>query len=225
MDNTVGNKEVKYPSLTKVQKDLLIGSILGDACLEPLKTGARAEITHCRKQQEYLEWKFQHLKKIVLTAPKLIKFKDKRINKNRLEWRFRTISHPEIVRLRKIFYKKDRKIIPENIEKILKSPFSLAVWYMDDGKKRPDCRGAYLDTICFTKNEQKRLIRCLEKNFRIKSRLHWNGDGYHIYIPIESIERFRSLIEKYIIPSMKYKLPYTRNDSLPKRQRMKDKPS
>ena len=111
--------------------------------------------------------------------------------------------------------------VPKNIKKILTNPLSLAVWYMDDGKKRPDCRGAYLDTICFSKKEQERLIECLNDSFSIRNtRLHWNGDGYHIYIPYISIDRFRKLIEKFTIPSMMYKLPYTRNDSLPLRQRI-----
>jgi hypothetical protein len=195
MGNTVGNKEAYPPKLNSREREILIGMVLGDAFVEESKTGlARVEVNHSLKQKEYLYWKFRELKRWVRANPYKIEYEDKRSGN---------------------FYRGKRKIIPKDIEKILTSPLSLAVWYMDDGKKRPDCCGAYLDTIWCKKEEQRRLIKCLKNNFGVETRMHWNGDGYHLYIPASSIERFRSLIEKYIIPSMRYKLPYTRNDFLP----------
>jgi len=41
-----------------------------------------------------------------------------------------------------------------------------------------------------------------------------------VSMPYISIDRFKELIKNFVIPSLAYKLPYTRNDSLPKRQRM-----
>lgn len=222
MGNTVGSKLVCMPSkLSKKQRDILIGAILGDACIESCKKEDRIQINHSEKQKNYLFWKYQQLKEWTLSSPRRIAINDKRSGKTFWEWRFRTFSHPEFTQYKKIFYSGRKKIIPRNIKDLLQNPLSLAVWYMDDGKKRPDCRGAYLDTICFSKEEQKKLIDCLRDNFKIMdTRLHWNGDGYHIYIPYVSIDRFKALIENFIIPSMAYKLPYTRNDSLPKRRRM-----
>ena len=199
--------------LNRVERDILVGTILGDACIESCKKESRVQIAHSERQKEYVMWKYNHLKRWTLSPPKRMVVKDSRNQKVYYRWRFRTFSHPEFTYYRKIFYRNGRKIIPWNIEEILRSPLSLAVWYMDDGKKRPDCRGAYLDTICFSVEEQERLIKCLENNFRIKNaRLHWNGDGYHIYIPFSSTPMLISLIRKYVIPSMEYKLPLTRND-------------
>ena len=207
--------------LSKKQRDILIGTILGDACIESCKKEDRIQINHSDKQKEYVFWKYQHLKEWTLSSPRHIGCKDKRTGKINWQWRFRTFSHPEFTQYKKIFYSGRKKIIPRNIKDLLVSPLSLAVWYMDDGKKRPDCRGAYLDTICFSKEEQTRLIDCLRNNFQlVNTKLHWNGDGYHIYIPYISIDRFKELIKDFVIPSLAYKLPYTRNDFLPKRQKM-----
>lgn len=220
MGNTVGTKDL-YPSirLSKVERDILIGTILGDACIESCKREDRIQIAHSGKQKDYVIWKYGHLKKWTLSPPKRMTVKDSRNDKIYYRWRFRTFSHPEFTYYKNIFYHGRQKIIPRNIVDILKSPLSLAVWYMDDGKRRPDCRGAYLDTICFSVKEQKRLIQCLKDNFGIKdSRLHWNGDGYHIYIPFTYTPRLISLIKKHVIPSMVYKLPLTCNDFVrPKR--------
>ena len=219
MGNTVGNKEAYPPNLTSREREILIGMILGDAFVEEGKTGlARIQVSHSLKQKEYLYWKFRELRRWVKGKPHLIAHRDKRFDKTYQRIRFSTIFHPLFRWFREKFYRGKRKIIPKDIEKILVSPLSLAVWYMDDGKKRPDCRGAYLDTIWCKQEEQKRLIKTLKNNFGIESRIHWNGDGYHLYIPITSIERFRNLIEKHVIPSMRYKLPYTRNDFLPSRR-------
>jgi len=221
MGNTVGTKKRLYPPLhlSNTQKDVLIGTILGDACIESCTKESRIQIAHSEKQKNLVMWKYNHLKEWTLSPPKRIVFKDSRSHKTYYRWRFRTFSHPEFTRYKEIFYQNSRKIIPKNIAELLRSPLSLAVWYMDDGKRRPDCRGAYLDTICFPVKEQKRLMRCLEENFGIKgTRLHWNGDGYHIYIPYTSTPRLTALIKRYIIPSMIYKLPLTRNDFIrPKR--------
>ena len=220
MGNIVGTKSL-YPSkrLNKVERDIIIGTILGDACVESCKNESRIQIAHSEKQKDYVIWKYDYLRKWTLSPPKRMIIIDSRNQKKYYRWRFRTFSHPEFSNYRNIFYQNRQKIIPKNIEDILRSPLSLAVWYMDDGKRRPDCRGAYLDTICFPEREQKRLIKCLEVNFKIKDcRLHWNGDGYHIYIPYTSTPRLTSLISKYVIPSMVYKLPLTRNDFIrPKR--------
>lgn len=219
MGNIVGTKKLLSSKLNNSEKSVLIGTILGDACIESCKEEDRIQIAHSEKQKDYVIWKYNYLKKWTLSPPKRMAVEDNRNHKTYYRWRFRTFSHPEFTYYKNIFYRNGRKIIPSNIGKILKNPFSLAVWYMDDGKKRPDCRGAYLDTICFSIEEQKRLMKCLEDNFGIKdTRLHWNGEGYHIYIPYTSTPKLRSLIEKYVIPSMIYKLPLTRNDFVrPKR--------
>lgn len=204
------------------QKAVIIGTLLGDGSLEFVTSQKkiRLQIAHSNKQKQYVFWKYRILKSLVGTAPKKVVFYDNRYGRMYSRFRFRTLVHPALLKLRGMFYRKGVKIIPKEICTLLKNPLSLAVWYMDDGKRRPDCRGIYLDTICFSKGEQIKLIACLEKNFGIRNcRLHWNGEGYHIYVPYPESLRFRKIIEPCVIPSMKYKLPPITPERLSRRKK------
>jgi len=79
---------------------------------------------------------------------------------------------------------------------------------MDDGGRRKDCHGMFLNTLSYSKIEQEKLQKCLVKNFGIETRIHWISDGYRLYIPTNSAKNFCKLISPYIISSMIYKLPY-----------------
>lgn len=107
-----------------------------------------------------------------------------------------------------MFYRNKVKFIPENICQILKSPLSLAVWFMDDGGRRNDSYGLFLNTLSFTKREQEMLIECLKRYFSLESRIHWVQDGYRIYIPSKESEKFCRTVYPYMIPSMYYKLSF-----------------
>lgn len=187
-------------NLSKIQQAVLIGTLLGDGCLEKNGNFCRLQIKHSLKQQGYVNWLYSIFKNLTKTEPKVIGLGD---------YRFRTITTTVFSRYHSLFYPDGKtKIVPNNIKELLTDPLALAVWYMDDGKRRPDCRGVFLDTICFPETEQLELIECLEMNFGLEDlRLHWNGDGHHIYIPARNADRFCSIIREYLIPSMLYKLP------------------
>ena len=79
---------------------------------------------------------------------------------------------------------------------------------MDDGGRRNDCYGLFLNTLSFNKPEHERLRKCLRNNFSLDSRLHWVSDGYRIYIPSKEAKHFCELVHPFIIPSMRYKLSF-----------------
>ncbi len=187
-------------NLSKIQQSVLIGTILGDGYLGMNGNNCRLQIKHSLQQKEYVNWLYKIFSNFVLTEPKKTELNG---------FRFWTINHPTFTWYHTLFYPNGRtKVIPNTVKELLKDPLSLAVWYMDDGKRRPDCRGSFLDTICFPVQQQLVLIDCLESNFGLRNlRLHWNGDGYHIYIPAENADRFCNVISKYLVPSMYYKLP------------------
>ena len=72
MDDTVGRLQSLFPSH---QFDVIIGSLLGDARLECRSVGLRNPITarlrvhHGEKQKEYVFWKYEVLKDLVLKEP------------------------------------------------------------------------------------------------------------------------------------------------------------
>tara|TARA_Y100000310_G_scaffold197692_1_gene197779 strand:+ start:438 stop:1130 length:693 start_codon:yes stop_codon:yes gene_type:complete len=206
MGNTVGS--LRQQVVSSREKEVILGTILGDAYIGMMKTNGRLEIGHSEKQKEYVFWKYNELRRYVGAKPHQVKIFDSRYQKTYIQWRFRTKSSQLFTELHQYFYVRNKKIVPKNIASILKSPLSLAVWFMDDGGRRNDCYGMFLNTLSFTKDGHEILRKCLKQNFSIESRLHWIQDGYRIYISSSEAKRFCELVYPYIIPSMVYKLPY-----------------
>lgn len=54
------------------QQAIVIGTLLGDGCLERNGTHVRLKVDHGATQKEYVEWKFQELKSVATGLPKQI---------------------------------------------------------------------------------------------------------------------------------------------------------
>jgi len=185
--------------ITPKQRDVIIGSILGDACLDANVYGKnyRLQVIQSQKQKAYIDWKFKIFQNWCISEPKF--------QSRTKSWRFRTVSHPSLTEYRRLFYPEGKKRIPSDIDRILKSPLSLAVWFMDDGTKGPR-NGLTLNSQSFTRADNLKLSVCLERNFGLKTSLHKDKIYWRIYILPESILQFTSLVEKFILGDMKYKL-------------------
>ncbi len=193
MDNTVG-------SLTQLQKSVIIGTILGDGYLRiiPGRKNAILEINHSFKAKDYVDWKYLILKNITVSPPRR-----RRTNEGRIAYRFYTKQLSELTELYKIFYKDNKKVVPDNL--ILNSTI-LSVWYMDDGSK---CGNSnfYLNTQQYSLDDQRKLINKLE-NLGLKARLNKDKKYWRIRFLSESLSEFKRLIGDEIILSMKYKIGY-----------------
>ena len=108
-------------SLSQVQKSLIVGTILGDGYVRiiPKRKNAFLEVNHSITQKEYVDWKYQNLKSLVKSIPKMRKG-----NGNRIAYRFFTQCIPEITTLFHYFYPNGKKIIPGDLSI---DRFSLAV--------------------------------------------------------------------------------------------------
>ena len=190
MGNTVG-------SLTQEQKSIIIGSVLGDGYLRivPGRNNAFLEVNHSINERDYVDWKYQKLKEIVKSPPKLRRGKGRRI-----AYRFFTRQHPGLTKLYQKFYRNGKKIVP----KLKLNPLTIAVWFMDDGSK--SYKTYYLNTQRFDYLSQKGLIKTLKDQYGIDSSLNRDKGYYRIRIRQNSAGRFKRLNDIYIIPEMKYKL-------------------
>jgi len=193
MDNTVG-------SLTPLMKSVIIGSLLGDGHLRIVKGRKNAflEVHHSWKQKKYIEWKFKILKNICKRGIKR--------SKDGKRYKFFTCQHKWLTVLYFKFYRKGKKQV--NKEILLKNldELGLAVWYMDDGSK---CRDTdiYLNTQYFSLKDQLKLLEVLRKKFKIEARVNKDKHYFRIRILKRSVPVFFKLIRKWIIPSMRYKVP------------------
>jgi len=166
------------------------------------KTNYRMGIRHSVDQKEYVQWLYEILKPLVLTPPQYYE-------RTRSTW-FRTISHPELSKWQKIFYRDKKKIVPETIAQYLLHPVTMAVWFMDDGnvarQKGDDTCGYHLNTQSFTVVENELLQATLKSVWNIECTLQKNNGYTRLYILKRSAKRFRSIVESYIISELAYKL-------------------
>lgn len=189
-------------SITLKQEQLVIGTVLGDGYLYP---NGRLQIEHQEKFKSYVLWKYKTLQSVVSGIPKRCVRFDKRTSKEYVSWRFYTKT--VFQEYRNCFYPNGKKVVPEEIFQLLVSPLALAVWFMDDGgrgAKTP--KGLIISAAGFSSTEHILLKECLERNFKLIVNIHKNGQ---FYIPASSYECFYELVNPYIVPSMRYKLPVT----------------
>ena len=192
--------------LDERQKAIVIGTLLGDGCLETNGRYVRLRTDHSGRQKKYVFWKFQEMHDLTSGKPRLVKYYDKRTRKIYRHWRFDTMSIEEFVSFKNLFYTNGKKQIPLNIRELLIEPLSIAVWFVDDGYKRKDCKGAYFNTQAYSKQGQRLLQETLKQNFRIKTRIHWARGRPKIYIPSNEFDAFQNLIRSEAIPCLEEKL-------------------
>ena len=183
--------------LTKEQRSLIIGSLLGDGTMRIGRNAINAnfKVEHGLAQKEYVDWKYQILKPLVFTEAKISYRYREGGEKYPKSWWFRTIRHPIFTQIYKRFYtgegyRNGRKTVPSDIWKDM-NPLVLAIWLMDDGSY---AKGkADISTYSFTLEEIKLLLENLEKVLAIEARCYRDRDkGYRIYCNKEST---RKLVE------------------------------
>ncbi len=191
--------------ITVNQQDIVIGCILGDSYVYP---NGRLQIEHSFQQRDYILWKYEQLRSLVSGPIAECNRYDSRTNKTYKSSRFYTKMLFQ--EYRSLFYQNGKKHVPSNLEDLLINPLALAVWFMDDGGKGGNSpKGMVINTSCFQAYEQEILKSCLEKNFGIETNIHKVGSGFQLYITTGFADKFCYLVNKFIIPSMLYKLPLT----------------
>ncbi len=194
--------------VSKEQKDIIVGTLLGDGHLEKQGKGEtfRLKIKHSFHQKEYVDWLYEKLSPFVLSPPKTFHKKDGYEN-----YGFQTLSLRNFKFFRDQFYTKEgEKKIPKNIGKML-NPLSVAVWFMDNGSiKSKKHRGYNIHSLCFSKKDSEILLGALKKRYGIEAKLHlqrkYVKDRWRIYIPGKYANKFEKIIFPHILPFFKYKL-------------------
>ena len=196
-------------SLTKEQKEILIGIILGDGYLQKTgKKNARLRLEHSEKQKEYLFWKYQKLKNLMQSEPKRLTRFNPIFKKKYFYYRCQSHSSPVFGKFHRWFYENQKKKIPDNIGRLLRSPLTLAVWYMDDGYYYTRDKVAYLYLPPYSLEDLQKLLESLEGDFQLKPKIYYKKNKLlpcFYFPPAETIKLFK-IIKKFIHPSLKYKV-------------------
>jgi len=203
--------------LSREQREVLVGILLGDACLETQNQGRtyRLKIEQSERHQAYLNHLYHLFEEWVLTPPRRRSVVSR--GHESWNWVFQTVSHGAFRFYAHQFYEDKRKRVPKLIHRWL-TPRALAYWFMDDGSiKSRESKGVLLNTQAFHRSEVERLVQVLQNLFGLQAGPRKQKEGYQITISGTSYERFLELVAPYILEDMRYKVPPARRTSLPKR--------
>ena len=193
-------------SLSREQKSILIGTILGDGYLQSTgKKNARLRLEHGKKQKEYLLWKVKKLGNFFQGKAKYLERIHPITKRKYCYWRHQSQSTPYLGKMRKIFYPEGKKKIPDNLEKYL-TPLMFAVWYMDDGYyyQRDNCSYLYLGNV--SEKEAKIVVQTFLKKFNFSIKAKQKKKGYAIYFSPKETQKLKKLIKGHILPLFNYKI-------------------
>ncbi len=203
------NYALRQVPFTQRQKDITLGSLLGDAYLRPSnksRTAYSLAFTHGEKQKTYLEWKRAEFGNFV-TAKELYRY-ERKINPlgSAPTYSFSTITHPYLLELHDLCYPNGHKQVSQNWLDLL-SPLSLAVWYMDDGSLNKRYGTIILCTECFSLDEQTVMVDYFLSRYGIEPKIEPRRNN-HFVLRINSSQRHRflELVAPHVPDCMAYKL-------------------
>ncbi|MFQ5966736.1 MAG: recombinase RecA, partial [Acidimicrobiia bacterium] len=212
-DLSVGDRVLRVAEqrLSNQQREVILGSLMGDGALSPSQNGlgARFRFGHGVKQVAYADWKASLISNIGTsrtTNTKGAVFHD-------------APPLAELAQLREAVYLlPGAKVFDHDYLKRL-TPLALAVWYMDDACFTERSKGLQARTrdgsgrieICveaMSPDTRHRLRDYLEETWGIEARLTKKGKARKAFLlfGVDATRRFQALIAKYVHPSMEYKL-------------------
>ena len=117
----------KNMTFNNLQKDLLIGSLLGDGHIDKRKTQPLFIVVHAENQKDYLYYKYEILKNLCNKEPSFIEgkeqyFSNKKYMRQNL-YRVCTRIHDELIKYRKM----ELKELLDNLNE-----YSFSIWMLDD---------------------------------------------------------------------------------------------
>lgn len=188
--------------------EVIIGSCLGDliAVRKTIAHNTYFQFKQGLVNKDYIYHLFDlFLSFTNMEIPKDLEYLDKRSNKTYTSINFHTYRLPCFNYYYDLFYVDGIKRIPLNIGELL-TPVSLAYWAMDDGSKKNN--GFIFCTDSYTFEEVQLLINVLKQNFDLNCSIHkmTGKEQYRIYIKLDSMDKFISLVRPHFYESMIYKL-------------------
>jgi len=211
--NLIKIYKAKLKALSTIEKETLIGLLLGDASIRTrnFKRSFSIQFEWSDRSKAYLMHVHNLLNRWVLSQP----HEKIRVNQNGnkvVTWGFQTFTHHAFSELGELFIPAGIKSIPEGLITKYLTARSLAYWFMDDGGKLDYNKGSknmsvVLNTQSFTESEVEIMMKELSYKLNLKCEMRYNKGKKIIIIKHESYNTFINLVDKYIVPEMRYKLP------------------
>lgn len=200
------NFKSTVPELPEFLFSVLLGTLLGDACMYKRGINANVKFEQSLKHKEYLFHLYNLFELYTFSPPYERKNKDGEIK----SYSFRTFTHPTFNQLYDIFYSKESKKFIENIDYIIKNlnPIVLAYWIMDDGSLDKNKKMMIIHSQSFDYEINKLLSKGINEKFNLNSEVIIHKNKYYVIrIPSKDHKILHNLIKDYLHDSMLYKLP------------------
>lgn len=187
--------------------------ILGDGSIEvPQRGNCRLAVTHAADHEDYLYWKASIIDQVTSWSINPHVQGGNGFNPGGEYFRLRSSAHPWFTKVYERFYAPlGRKSIDPHALKLL-GPLGLAILYQDDGSYYYSTDAGHnilIHKLCFSKFELEALAKTIVDKFGIIFRINADkgkGFGYRLRMRAKDRDKFFSLIDPYIVPSMLYKV-------------------
>lgn len=204
--------KAREKDLTDTEKQIVLGTLLGDGYLSKTTRSYRLALCHSKSQYEYLKWKKEKLSSVIHAD--LYHYEDDTHN----QYHIKSISHPYFKKLHNQLYTPKKTITRKYLDKI--NSLGLAVWYMDDGSYNPNPHSKQITIATESFGEKGNIIikDWLQNKWNIDSTILEYTQKKRGYSTSRK-QQFRLTINKYpsldffeiinvhIPNSMSYKLP------------------
>lgn len=186
-------------ALNDVQKQIILGSILGDGSLRVEKNGCRLSLCQGEAQKSYLDWKIKLLGNLITSN---IKEGRSGYCDNKIYYTS-TVMHPFIQ-----FYNIKDEV--SHVKRVLKDlgPLGLAIWFMDDGSRGYTNYCLHTESFCL--DSQKLFAQFFKERYNICPSIYScekKGKKYY-YLSFSAADSriFERIIYPFIHPCLQYKL-------------------
>ncbi len=182
--------------------------VLGDAYLQATgEKNARVRLEHQADHEEYLVWKTRLLPQLFQGKPVRLRRVHPGTKRTYLYVRQQSNATPYVGALRRLFYPNGTKRIPADLPKLLKSDIGFAVWFYDDGYYFVRDQAYYLYLGRVTREDARIAQHTLRQNFHLATTiLDKKQKGFVLYFPASERTKVSTILQKYIVPVMKYKI-------------------
>ena len=199
-------------SLSNEERQVILGSLLGDASIAINKNGVNAYYRelHSKSQKGYLIWKSNYLEKFNFQIRER-KIFDKRTNKNYEQVLIWTKAHPVLTEFYYLFYRERKEVSREILDQI--TELGLAVWYMDDGYYNYEGQRCCLSTDNFSYDSHTIIRDWFKEKWDLDSGIHKSGKGYNICFNKINADKFLRLIDPFCIDLFHYKLGHLKEEN------------
>lgn len=196
------NEFILPHTLNDIQRQVLIGGLLGDSSIMKDGKFPRMKIERQALDKPYIDWEYNIFKDLCKSGVKEFERFDKRYNKSHKYVSFRTRAVPALLDYYNKWYPNNIRQVPTDIEF---TPLILAVWFADDGCIIHDGRGVLtlkMSTESFGESGAEFLSSKLKDRFGEKYPIYRkkkDKDQFFIKASTSAVHPFLKEIQPHII--------------------------